>query len=108
MVMVKKCPNLMMRRTHVPAYRLLRSLSNKYIIFSSHYRTPCIIGTCLSPPKLKTKTSPEVIFFTKEFISGEGGGDIYLLVCYLKGRARMARVRGLNPFELVSALLSKI
>ena len=70
MVMVKKCPNLMMRRTHVPAYRLLRSLSNKYIIFSSHYRTPCIIGTCLSP----LKTSPEVIFLPKNLFQGKGVG----------------------------------
>ena len=32
----------MMKRTCVPAYRLLLSLSNKLILFVSHYESPCI------------------------------------------------------------------
>ena len=79
-----------MRRTHVPAYRLLRSLSNKYIIFSSHYRTPCIIGTCLSPPK----TSPEVIFLPKNLFQGKGVGIfIYQFVTL---RVELAWLRNLG------------
>ena len=40
----------MMKRTCVPAYRLLLSLSNELILFLSHYESPCILewgqGTC--------------------------------------------------------------
>ena len=36
-----KCPNLMMKRTHVSAYRLLLILRNKRKLFGSHYWSPC-------------------------------------------------------------------
>ena len=43
---ISKCPNLMKKRTPVPAYILLLSLSNKLKLLVNHYGTPCIILEC--------------------------------------------------------------
>ena len=42
---ISKCPNLMKKRTPVPAYILLLSLSNKLKLLVNHYGTPCTFKT---------------------------------------------------------------
>ena len=57
---ISKCPNVMMKRTCVPAYRLLLSLSNELILFLSHYESPCkmkfvnrsSVSQSVPPPKV--------------------------------------------------------